>query len=539
MRAVIYGVKSSPDEKESVADQQHQATEAAEREDREVVATFGEQNASGYRRERGPELEAAMRAARTLAEQDGEAELWVFHSSRLARGDGRKGKRSMQLVVAQLLYEDVIVRSVSDPEMVDPMLTGIGSKIGNQYSKDIGTHTKRGLRQRKEAGKPVGAVPFGFMVEVTVEGGKPVSRRLIDPITGPLRAQALERLADGASPGSVARWLNAQGVKTRRGKSWTPRAMRQVAESDVHEGGNGYPAIVTPELAQRARESLQRLDPVAVQRRTGGRQPRDPAFILRAIASCTCGAPLYTTRKYLGGERSYVCREHVQSSGLCHAKPIPAELLERHVLDHLARFTDDVESWIAGLLAERDGALKARESGLDQERAALAALDRQRADRMAELEAIGVTKVGLELIERMDAKRKSQAETIADAEAMVAEFATTPNVNAALDAYSELLDLINGRVGKAQGAQELNEALGGLLVGLWCQIDQDILRVEFELHTANSGEFVLPDGRLDFERAGQQPPLVGLLPAGPNGEPIPRCMSRSRRARPARARRRA
>ena len=58
--AVVYGVKSSPDEKESVQDQHRIVLEAVEREGgREVVGAFGEANQSGYRKERGPELEGA------------------------------------------------------------------------------------------------------------------------------------------------------------------------------------------------------------------------------------------------------------------------------------------------------------------------------------------------------------------------------------------------------------------------------------------------------------------------------------------------
>jgi hypothetical protein len=44
---------------------------------------------SGYRRSRGRQLDAATAAAKEAAAEQSEAELWVFHSSRLARGSGR------------------------------------------------------------------------------------------------------------------------------------------------------------------------------------------------------------------------------------------------------------------------------------------------------------------------------------------------------------------------------------------------------------------------------------------------------------------
>jgi hypothetical protein len=175
---------------------------------------------------------------------------------------------------------------------------------------------------------------------------------------------------------------------------------------------------------------------------------------------------------------------------------------------------DSVEGWLGELVQERDGQRKVHEDQLDQEKAALAVLDGQRDERMAELESVGVTKVGLELIERMDAKRKSQQQRVVDAEAVLAEWAPTPNLNAALTFYSELLDLVQGRVKKAQGARELNEALASLLTGLWCWIEDGRLRVDFEL--LEPREVFLPDDPvLPQERPDRDwLPPVAIAPHG-------------------------
>ena len=164
MRAVIYGVKSSPDEKEAVKDQ-HRIIREAINDDGRIIGVYGEENASGFRKERGPHLEAAIRAAKQAAAEDGEAELWVWHSSRLARGDGTRGKRSIAKLVHDLRYEGVTVRSVTDPEMVTPMLAGIASTISNNYSSDLSTWSRAGLQRRKDRGEPVGALPgIGYKV---------------------------------------------------------------------------------------------------------------------------------------------------------------------------------------------------------------------------------------------------------------------------------------------------------------------------------------------------------------------------------------
>jgi hypothetical protein len=381
------------------------------------------------------------------------------------------------------------------------------------------------VERRRAAGKPVGAIPFGYAIEpeLSADGkvivdrkGKVVNRRVADPKTGPLRVELLERIAHGASPGSVARWLNAQGITTPRGNVFTEKTVTQIVESDVHAGGNNYPALVSAEQARAALDGLRRKDPVAVQRRKGGRRPNE-SYLLRGVAFCSCGEPHYASDKWLGRSRAYVCRHKLKPTGLCDRPPIPAELLEAHVLNHLALFVDSVEGWLGDLVKERDGQRKVREDQLDREKSALATLDRQRDERMAELEEVGITKVGMELIDRMDAKREAQQHRVIDAEAVLAEWAPPPNLNAALEFYSELLDLVRGRVQKAQGAKELNEALASVLVGLWCWIEDAWLHVEFELR--NPPEMILPaDPVLPQERPDGDwlPPVELSSKPGPN-----------------------
>jgi hypothetical protein len=84
---------------------------------------------------------------------------------------------------------------------------------------------------------------------------------------------------------------------------------------------------------------------------------------------------------------------------------------EKLPLDHLALFVDSVEGWLGELVKERDGQRKVREDQLDRKEAALAALDQTRDERMAQLEEVGITKVGMELID-LDAKREAQQQRV-------------------------------------------------------------------------------------------------------------------------------
>ncbi len=168
-RVVIYGVKSGPDDKEAVADQHRIIREAINDDDRDLGA-YGEENASGFRQERGPQLEAAIRAAKQAAAEDGEAELWVWHSSRLARGDGTPGKRSITKLVSDLLYEGVTVRSALDDQMVKPMVGRDRQRDGQQVQRrPVGLDQGR-CRPPPRQWKPVGNMPtIGYKVEAKLD----------------------------------------------------------------------------------------------------------------------------------------------------------------------------------------------------------------------------------------------------------------------------------------------------------------------------------------------------------------------------------
>ncbi len=487
--AVIYGVKSSLDEKESVADQHRLVLAAIEKEGgRQVIAEpFGEANASGYRKERGQELEAAMTTAVDAANEHGEAELWVWHSSRLARGDGTKGKRSIQLVVAQLLYENVIVRSVSDPEMVTPMLAGIASKVSNQYSADLSAHVRRGLRQRKEAGKPIGGLAFGYRSEPVMVDGKPLMRGQVvvtewlpDPKTKLVLEDIWTMVEQGLSCGQIGRRLNERGDRTQRGRPWRPVTVRQVVGNDVYLGERGYPALINRARWDRLQELVDPKTPAGAQRRQGGRPvgSNSRPMLLHGLGFCSkCGAPMRVrTDKML-----YVCRNKRQGTGLCDARSIPARIADEHVLRHLHVFIGSVEDWITERVQERSTELQAREKTLGRERDRLGELELQREARMGELEDVGITERGLEVIGRIDRKIGAQQQKIREAEAMTAEWDSPPDVNAALDYYSKLVDAIRGKVAGTDGVEAVNAALMTVVAGIWLSYDGKRLKASFAL----------------------------------------------------------
>jgi hypothetical protein len=142
----------------------------------------------------------------------------------------------------------------------------------------------------------------------------------------------------------------------------------------------GLTRIVDSGVAKGARGELKRMDSAAVQRRKGGRPP-SATFLLRGTLFCVCGRPVYCDTRH--GRRTYVCAEVRHCTGLCTRPPIPAQLIEGHVLRHLDAFVgEDLESWIAERLATRSDEQVALERTLDERRRELSALERRREQRM-------------------------------------------------------------------------------------------------------------------------------------------------------------
>ncbi|HWM63597.1 MAG TPA: recombinase family protein [Solirubrobacterales bacterium] len=208
--AVIYAAKSSPDPKDSVASQ---ITATRAKLDalggRSLVAEpFSEENVSGYRRSRGPKLEAAMATAKAAAAEHGQAELWVFHSTRLARGSGRvREARALGEVFYDLRRHGVALRSAEDdPYVTDEAFIGMASKMANKYSDDLSTHVRRGKLGQFERGERLGGpVPDGYQLIRSLADGTTVNEYVYDDERAPIFRRARDLALDGYAPASIAR----------------------------------------------------------------------------------------------------------------------------------------------------------------------------------------------------------------------------------------------------------------------------------------------------------------------------------------------
>jgi DNA invertase Pin-like site-specific DNA recombinase len=491
---VIYAAKSTEDKHESIPDQLTDCREMAEDKAWQVEPEweFTDEAFSAYSGNRGPGLEQAKAKAAELAAEYGRCVLVAQDADRFARGAGDAPGS------ADHVYD--VFREVKR-RRAEMWTVRLGRELNRRDAFDEGERSygeserksqavKAGLKRRKKRGQAVGAVPVGYRVNKQVVEDEVITTRVIDSSTLPTAERIFDLVEAGSTFGDVARTFNAEGLRTRPtktapdGKPWTPRAIRTIILNTAYKGEKGYPAIIDADRFDAIHDSLNRMDEAAKAKRKGGRKPVDDSFFLKGVLFCKrCGAPMYSRSQY---GRNYTCREVRQSSGLCDAPPVPAEFIEWHVLAHLDSFVDSVEGWLQQQVESRSDQRREREHALVRQRAKLTELERlqERASAMyrkALAEGESTAARAFKEAEKIEADVAAQEHVIAEAEAVVSEWSGGPDVDAALDFYNELDDLVHRRIEKAENAPAMNQALRQVLAGLWVEFDNDALTMEFEL----------------------------------------------------------
>jgi DNA invertase Pin-like site-specific DNA recombinase len=481
VRAVLYAAKSTEDRRGSIGTQLEECRDRAEQEGWLVIGEFSDEAFSAYHGNRGDGLARAMAACE---EAGGDVALIVQHSDRLARGNVKDARHLVEYAI-RAIKQSVRLDSLQDPEMLAEgdyglLMSTIGGMRNHQDSKRKAESVKAGIKRRRAKGKAWGEPPLGYQVERSVVDGEVVSGRAIDPEARLVVEALFEGLDAGASTGEVARKLNRAGYRTKRGHEFTARRVRAMAENSDYKGDGPYPQLIDSQLWERVNDKIRRADPAGAQHAGGGRQPKAD-FMLRRLAFCgECGQPVYSLVRH--GKRIYECRTRVRGTGTCDAQAIPADLVEARVLDHLSLFLeDDLDIWIGEQLAQRSDEQVALQSAVDAKRLALLSLEARREQRMAELENVGITAVGLEVIDRIDRDHAALRADIDDGEAVLSEWTARVSADGVLDFYTRLRDLVSGRVARADGVAEINAILHDSLRGIWLAYDGETLSADIRV----------------------------------------------------------
>jgi DNA invertase Pin-like site-specific DNA recombinase len=233
---VVYAAKSTEDLRGSIGTQISDCRVAIEERGARVVdAEFVDEAVSAFRQSRGIGLAQAISRVGELADLDGVSELWVQHSDRLARGDGKRARHVVEIAL-WALKANVSVRSVQDPDTFRDLLYAVVTGQRNyEDSKRKGAATAAGKRRAAERGEYGGHMLDGYRLFVEVDDGGHVLKGLeLDPVRQPLIESIFRQGLAGDLPMTIAAAVNATGwmtVSTPRNPAsvqFSPNRIREV-----------------------------------------------------------------------------------------------------------------------------------------------------------------------------------------------------------------------------------------------------------------------------------------------------------------------
>jgi hypothetical protein len=355
VRCVVYAAKSSEDRRGSIPDQLRECREQIARDpDRIVADEYVDERRSAFSGNRGPGLVDAMQHAEELVAEHGEAELWVQHSDRLARGDGIRARHAVEIAL-WALKRGVTVRCVQDPDTFRDLLYAVVTGQRNhEDSRRRGLAMAGGRRRAVERGEFIGYLPDGYKLAAEIDDRGHVKKRMVvDPARRPAFEMIFRLALRGRTTGQIAVSLNRRGWMTKPGRKdavaaqWASNSVLHVLRNPRYAGlapfggrivaRNAYPAYVTERQHQRIVAMLDARKPAK-----GTRPRRLETYLLAGLMRCgCCERPVYcqTTKRRVDGtaSRRYVCASHEKDrhAQRCGAPMIAAEQLEAMVIASL------------------------------------------------------------------------------------------------------------------------------------------------------------------------------------------------------------
>ena len=256
-----------------------------------------------------------------------------------------------------------------------------------QYVDNLSVNTKRGLREKLRRGEYPGLAKLGYYNDMRTKTIKVDKRR------APLAIGAFELYAKNESRFiDIAKYLYANGVKTKGGKMYKPDKVKQILTNPFYYGhfvykGELYEGKHTPLISKKL---FDRVQAVVAQRcfreQDHSREPAPYCGLLK----CSCGmmitAENKTKRQKNGNVHNYVYYRCTRKSKTvaCVEKPVRSEPLDNELSVLLAQFAlpDGWGDWLRERIDEAEQKEQA-ESG-----AALAELNGQLAHLSGKLQRL-------------------------------------------------------------------------------------------------------------------------------------------------------
>lgn len=186
---------------------------------------YRDEGISGRSAAKRPGFQAMISAAKR---KDHPFDIILVHKlDRFARS------REDSVVYKSMLQRECHVRVVSITEPISDDKTSILMEpileaMAEYYSVNLGEEVKKGMTQKALSGGLQSTPPFGYLAEHNM--------LVPDPAAAAYIPQIFQRYVDGQPIYSIARWLNALGLRTHRGNHFENRTVEYILRNPVYVG---------------------------------------------------------------------------------------------------------------------------------------------------------------------------------------------------------------------------------------------------------------------------------------------------------------
>ena len=222
--AIYARYSSDAQSEQSIEDQVRICRARAEREGWEVVDVYADYAISGASAAR-PRFQQMMAEART-----GQFTLILAEAlDRLSRDQEHIAGFHKQMVFAGVRVVTLAEGDISE------MHIGFKGAMSAMFLKELGQKTHRGLEGRVRAGGSGGGLSYGYSVRRGLKpDGTPVTGEMeIAEDESAIVRRVFAAYADGLSPRSIGKALNAEGVPGPRGGKWTASLLLGTASRET------------------------------------------------------------------------------------------------------------------------------------------------------------------------------------------------------------------------------------------------------------------------------------------------------------------
>ncbi len=259
---------------------------------------FIDEGISGRTAAKRPAFNKMIGIAKTKPKPFDAILLWKF--SRFARN------REDSIVYKSMLRKQcgIDVISISEnigDDKMSVIMEAMIEAMDEYYSINLGEEVRRGMNEKVQRGEPVTIPSFGY----DIQNGQYIP----NPETSPLVKKIFTDFLDGRGLVTIARELNENGYRTRRGNKFENRTVRYILKNPVYIGKirwtptgkanyrknpntliiNGtHEPIISKEIFDKVQEKLSK-GSVKYMHEISAKEP----FMLQGLVRCSaCGATL-------------------------------------------------------------------------------------------------------------------------------------------------------------------------------------------------------------------------------------------------------